>query len=92
MSIELTFTADLDWYDSNDERYDIIITGTYTPEQSARINCLPEDAEPGFGSEFEITSAKFDGLETEVPQSFLDDKEIEILEMADNAASDGGYW
>lgn len=83
MTIELTFTADLDWYDTDDDRYDTIITGNYTPEQAPRIHCLPEDAEQGFGSEFEITSAKFDGLETEVPQSFLDDKEIEILEQAD---------
>lgn len=89
MNIELEFTFDADYYHSDDERYDWLITGTYTPEQPARINCLPEDAVPFEGSTFEIISVKFDGMEGEPTQADIDDKEAAIMQRADDAAMEG---
>jgi len=90
MAIKLTFTFDADWYDSNDERYDWIVTGMYEPEQAEHINCLPEDATPYEGSTFEIETVKFDGMEGEPPLSIISALADKIHEQADQEILDWG--
>ena len=82
-NIELQFFFDADWYDSNDDRYDWIVTGTFTPEQPERsFNCLPEDATPYEHAEFEITNVALDGMEGEPTQADIDEQADAILQAA----------
>jgi hypothetical protein len=69
------------------------IIGEYTPEQPEKINCLPEDATPGFDAEFEIhvcfSNELFKPLD--VPQKEINLKSVEILDAATAHVMEGEY-